>query len=132
MSRDADRYEAIIQILEDLDGLSEDHVILVEGRNDVSALEHLGITGDIFTVQSSGGPIKAAEYVFGKRKKAVILTDWDPKGNIIASDLENQLSALDVSYDKDIRERLAGQCRIDIKDVQSLDELVKRLSFAVL
>ncbi len=105
-------------------------MILVEGRRDVTALEHLGIQGDIFTVQSSGGPIRAAEYVFGKNKKAVILTDWDRKGDIIASDLEVHLAALDVPYDTDIRERLAGQCRIDIKDVQSLDELVNKLSFS--
>ncbi len=132
MSKDADRYEAIVEILEDLEELSEDSVILVEGRRDASALKRLGITGDIFTVQSSGGPIKAAEYVYEQKKKAVILTDWDSKGDTIASDLETQLSALDVSYDRDIRERLAGQCRIDIKDVQALKELVVKLSYAVL
>lgn len=132
MSKDADRYEAIIEILEDLEELSEDSVILVEGRKDVSALKRLGISGDIFTVQSSGGPIKAAEYVYEQKKKGVILTDWDSKGDIIASDLETQLSALDISYDRDIRERLAGQCRKDIKDVQALKELVVKLSYAVL
>ncbi len=130
MSSDSDRYDMIIELLEELDDLSTDRVILVEGRLDVMALEHLGIRGDMFTVQSSGGPIKAAEYVYKKKKKAVILTDWDRKGDIIASDLEIQLSALDVQYDIDIRNRLVGLCRIDIKDVQSLDELVFRLSIA--
>ena len=109
--------------------MSLDRVILVEGRRDVIALGHLGINGDIFTVQSSGGPIRAAEYVFSKNKKAVILTDWDRKGDIIASDLQVHLAALDIPYDTDIRERLAGQCRIDIKDIQSLDDLVNKLSF---
>lgn len=130
MSCDSDRYESIVELISELEELSWDRVILVEGRLDVIALEHLGIYGDVFTVQSSGGPIKAAEYVFKKKKKAVILTDWDRKGDIIASDLEIQLSALDVEYNIDIRNRLIGLCRIDIKDVQSLDELVNRLSTA--
>ncbi len=130
MSSDSDRYEMITEIIEELDEMSQDRVILVEGRMDVIALENLGIRGDMFTVQSSGGPIKAAEYVYKKKKKAVILTDWDRKGDIIASDLEIQLSALDVQYDIDIRNRLIGLCRIDIKDVQSLDELVDRLSIS--
>lgn len=130
MSSDSDRYDIIVEFLAELEALSWDRVILVEGRRDVTALEHLGIYGDIFTVQSSGGPIKAAEYVSKKKKKAVILTDWDRKGDIIASDLEIQLSALDIQYDIEIRNRLAGLCRIDIKDVESLDELVCRLSTA--
>ena len=130
MSSDSDRYDIIVEFLAELKALSWDRVILVEGRRDVTALEHLGIYGDIFTVQSSGGPIKAAEYVSKKKKKAVILTDWDRKGDIIASDLEIQLSALDIQYDIEIRNRLAGLCRIDIKDVESLDELVCRLSTA--
>ncbi len=130
MSSDSDRYEIIVEVLAELEEMSWDRVILVEGRRDVTALEHLGIFGDVFTVQASGGPIKAAEYVYKKKKKAVILTDWDRKGDIIASDLEIQLSALDIQYDIDIRDRLAGLCRIDIKDVQSLDELVNRLSIA--
>jgi len=130
VSSDSDRYDIIVEFLAELKALSWDRVILVEGRRDVTALEHLGIYGDIFTVQSSGGPIKAAEYVSKKKKKAVILTDWDRKGDIIASDLEIQLSALDIQYDIEIRNRLAGLCRIDIKDVESLDELVNRLSTA--
>jgi dTMP kinase len=87
MSSDSDRYEIIVEVLAELEEMSWDRVILVEGRRDVTALEHLGIFGDVFTVQSSGGPIKAAEYVYKKKKKAVILTDWDRKGDIIASDL---------------------------------------------
>ncbi len=130
MSSDSDRYELIVELLSELEELSWDRVILVEGRLDVIALEQLGIQGDFYTVQSSGGPIKAAEYVFKKKKKAVILTDWDRKGDIIASDLEIQLSALDIEYNIDIRNRLIGLCRIDIKDVQSLNELVNRLSIA--
>ena len=125
---DEERYEQIMLVLEDLEEMSYDHVILVEGRRDVTALNHLGIYGDIYTVQASGGPVKAAEYVFSKQKKAVILTDLDRKGEIIASDLSIHLSALDIQYDTSVRDRLAGLCRIDIKDVQSLDELVNRLA----
>ena len=52
---DAERLEAIEEALDRLRRLSSDHVILVEGSKDVSALEAVGVTGDMFCVQSGGG-----------------------------------------------------------------------------
>ena len=126
---DEERLEEILELLEELKELSEDHIILTEGIRDKKAMEALGITGDIFMIQSEGGPMKAAEYVSARGKKAVILTDWDHKGGTISRELELQLSSLDIEYNTEIRAKLSVLCKKYIKDIESLDTLVERLSF---
>jgi 5S rRNA maturation endonuclease (ribonuclease M5) len=79
-------------------------------------------------VQREGGPLRAAETLFDNHEKAVILTDWDNKGESIAADLEHHLSLLGIEYDTSIRRRLGDLCRKDIKDIESLDSLYARLS----
>ena len=123
-----ERLEAIQDLLERLDGLSRTHVILVEGRKDREALDALGIAGDIFQVQSEGGPVAAADYVRSRRGKAVILTDWDRRGNTLAEDLLRLLEGNSSAVDTQIRRELSGLCRMYIKDVESLDSLVALLS----
>ncbi len=123
-----ERLEAIQDLLERLDGLSRTHVILVEGRKDREALDVLGIAGDIFQVQSDGGPVAAADYVRFRGGKAVILTDWDRRGNTLAEDLRRLLEGNSSAVDTQIRRELSGLCRMYIKDVESLDSLVALLS----
>lgn len=124
---DEERLEEIQKILEDLSILAKDHVLLIEGLKDRDALNKVGIYGDMFQIQSSGGPVRAAEYVAEHGGKAVILTDWDRTGGNISAELEYQLGALDVRFDREIRKRLAILCSKYIKDVESLDSLVERL-----
>lgn len=121
------RLEEIDKVLEDLSLMVSDHIILVEGINDERALKAVGIYGEFRHIQSEGGPIKAAEYVYRSGKKAVVLTDWDRKGDILCAEVCNQLEALDVRFDTDIRRRLAALCSYYIKDVESIDALVSRL-----
>ena len=125
---DEERLIEINEVLEELKELSEDHIILVEGPNDKKALAEIGISGKLFMIQSEGGPIKAAEYVSEHGGKAIILTDWDRRGGTIAHELEIQLSSLDLEYDKRIRAKLSFLCKKYIKDVESLDKLLERLS----
>ena len=126
---DEERLIEIGEILEELKELSEDHIILIEGAKDKKALNRLGINGNIFMVQAEGGPIKAAEYVSSHNKKAIILTDWDHKGGIIAHETELQLSSLGSECNSEIRARLSFLCKKYIKDIESLDTLVERLAF---
>jgi 5S rRNA maturation endonuclease (ribonuclease M5) len=125
---DAERLEAIDRALEDLSIMSEDHMILVEGMNDEKALRALGIHGLFGHIQSEGGPIKIAERVFESGMKAVVLTDWDRKGGILSAELGDQLSALGVRYDTNVRKRLSVLCSSYIKDVESLDSFIGRLN----
>ena len=124
---DAERFEYLNELLNIIQGMEEDHIILVEGKKDVSALHNLGIDSDIICIQRDGGPLRAAEMLSEKGKKAIILTDWDDRGNRLAIDLEHHLTAMCVGFDKDVRERMKDVCIKDIKDVESLDSLYKRL-----
>ena len=121
------RLEEILKVLGRLKELSADHVILVEGRKDREALAYLGISGDVFQIQSSGGPSAAAEYVESRGGKAVILTDWDRRGNLAAA-LRDILGRDNPDIDGSVREDLSRLSRHYIKDVEALDSLVDRLS----
>ncbi len=122
------RLEEILKVLGRLKELSADHVILVEGRKDREALAYLGISGDVFQIQSSGGPSAAAEYVESRRGKAVILTDWDRRGGNLAAALRDILGRDNPDIDGSVREDLSRLSRHYIKDVEALDSLVDRLS----
>ncbi|MFA6710586.1 MAG: Toprim subdomain protein [Candidatus Methanomethylophilaceae archaeon] len=126
---DRERLDELWRIFDRLAELAEDHTILVEGNRDRKALEFLGKDIDVIEVQREGGPIKAAERVFEGRRKAVILTDWDDRGDKIAEDLSIHLAALDVEYDTAVRSRLADICRKDIKDVEGIPALCSRLEY---
>ena len=124
---DRERLEMIDTLLDELSEMASERVILIEGIKDRRALEHL--IGDFrcFMVQREGGPLRAAETLFDDGDSAVILTDWDNKGEMIAAELEHHLKALGVEYDSSIRRRLGDLCRKDIKDIESLDSLYARL-----
>ncbi len=128
---DAERLEGILDALERLRTLSSDHVILVEGSKDVDALRALDVDGDFFRVQSSGGPVKASEHVWSKGKSAIILTDWDRRGGILAEALRENLDSLGVPYDDTVRRDLAVLSRPYSKDVESMDSVVALLSARV-
>ena len=124
---DEERLEKFQEVLDRLMELTKDHIILVEGNKDVSALSNLGIEGDIFCVQSGGGPVKASEYVWRAGKGAIILTDWDNRGGSLAHQLRENLRSLGVGYDDSIRSDLAFLTRMYSKDVESLDSVMELL-----
>ncbi|MDY0293125.1 MAG: Toprim subdomain protein [Candidatus Methanomethylophilaceae archaeon] len=124
---DEERLERLNEALEELEELAKDHVILLEGRKDLRAIRRLGIGGDTIAVQAAGGPVRAAESVAAMRGKAVILTDWDDRGRRLADQLADQLSALCLEYDSTIRSKLEFLCRKDVKDVEGIPSLHRRL-----
>ena len=129
---DDERLRRLDEILDRIQSMSSDHVILVEGKNDRRSLLDLNLSLDTIEVQRDGGPLRAAEMVYESGKKAIILTDWDDRGDRLAKDLSEQLSALCISYDMNIRKDLRDICIKDIKDVESLYSLYVRLERNVL
>ncbi len=124
---DAERLERIREALDRLQDLAETSVILVEGLKDVDALRSVGIDAEFYCIQSGGGPLKAAEHVWGKGRDAVILTDWDRRGGNLADSLRTDLESLCVSYDDTVRRDLSILCRAYSKDVESLDSVLSLL-----
>ncbi|MBR2394393.1 MAG: Toprim subdomain protein [Candidatus Methanomethylophilaceae archaeon] len=125
---DRERLELIDAVLDDIDSQLCDSVLLIEGIKDKRALEPLIGEFECFMVQREGGPLRAAEYVSQQNKRAIILTDWDNKGEYLAYELESQLKALCVPFDSNLRKRLADLCRKDIKDIESLNTMYRRLT----
>ncbi len=124
---DEERLERLDEILDRIQSMASDHVVLVEGKNDRKALSELGLSLETIEIQKDGGPLRAAEMVYERGKRAIILTDWDDRGDRWAKDLSEQLSALCVPYDLTIRRDLRDVCIKDIKDVESLHSLYGRL-----
>ena len=122
---DKERFEELESILDDIDAF--DGCVIVEGKKDIRALKALGLDLDLLCVQRDGGPLRMAEILSERGTEAMILTDWDDKGNILADELEHHLSNSCIRYDSETRKRLRDICIKDIKDVESLDSLYVRL-----
>lgn len=119
--------EQIEQILDELFQHSEEgDLLVVEGKRDICSLEKLGIDGDIETV-SNKSLLDFSENVAYTGKSVVILTDWDRRGEILASKLSEYLQTLDTDYDIEIREQLKSLVKKEIKDIESLYTYVVKL-----
>ena len=127
--------EAIESILEELNekahenGVSYNSVlIIVEGRRDVASLRNLGIAEVIEIRPCANQPTaEFCEKIAESRKKAIILTDWDRKGGILAARLEDQFKNLEIPYETAQREKLLFYTKREIKDVESLHTHVMKL-----
>lgn len=128
--------EAIESVLNELSGSDAGHdgeqtaadsfLIIVEGRRDIVSLRNLGITAEI--VPCANRPVaEFCEKIAEKKKTAVILTDWDRKGGILAARLADQFKNLEVPFETTQREKLLFYSKREIKDVESLHTHVLKL-----
>lgn len=119
--------EQVEEILNELFRHSQDgDIFVVEGKRDIRSLKKLGIDGDIETV-SNKSLLNFSEDIAYTGKCVVILTDWDRRGEILASKLSEYLQTLDVDYDVEIREQLKSLVKKEIKDIESLYNYVMKL-----
>lgn len=121
---DAERLEGLEEALAELRELSSDRVLLVEGMKDEAALRAVGVDGEYYHVQSGGGPVRAAEHVWRRGSAAVILTDWDRRGDDLAQSLSENLTSLGVPYDAGVRRTISRLALPYCKDVESLDSVM--------
>jgi 5S rRNA maturation endonuclease (ribonuclease M5) len=105
---------------------SDSFLIIVEGRKDALSLRNLGVSAEIYPCANQ--PVAAfCEQIAHTKKKAVILTDWDRKGRILASRFIGHFQNLGVPYDETYRKRLLMYTKKEIKDVESLYAYVVKL-----
>ncbi|MDR2943952.1 MAG: hypothetical protein LBU81_02545 [Methanosarcinales archaeon] len=105
---------------------ADSFLIIVEGKRDIVSLRNLGVTAEIIPCANQP-TAEFCEKIAEKKKTAVILTDWDKKGGILASRLENQFKNLDAPFEKSYREKLLFYTKREIKDVESLYAYVLKL-----
>ena len=121
------RYEMIERVLQELMEQSNDGVaIVVEGRNDKSTLRNLGICG---AIESPNGQslMQFTDSLARNYGSAIVLTDWDRRGNELSSRIAMYLRSRDVVIDTTLRTRLKKLVQKDIKDVEGLDRHILRL-----
>ena len=105
---------------------STDRVILVEGINDVRSLESIGVHAEFFTVQCSGGPVRAIEYLESRKSDGMVMTDWDRRGDMLAERL-SELAAGSCDLDLSVRKELGRLCSGYVTDVESLGPWLSRV-----
>ena len=123
--REQEALEEIENVLAELIGTDDDEngsdsfLIIVEGKKDTLSLRNLGVAAEIYPCANQ--PAAAfCEQIAETKKKAIILTDWDRKGRILASRFIQHFQNLGVPYDETHREKLLRYTKKEIKDVESL------------
>jgi 5S rRNA maturation endonuclease (ribonuclease M5) len=91
------------------------------------ALRSLGVNGNIIVLNDGGSILATCEKLARQWSAAIIFTDWDQKGGELAHALADALGALEVSYDTEYRAGVSMLVKKDIKDVEGLPALMRRL-----
>lgn len=128
---DEERLESILDILDELKEKGEKIPIIVEGEKDDTALRKLGVSGHIRKLNIGISIFHFCEELSREYDKAIILTDWDRKGGHLSKVLRDDLQANQVKANTELRAKLSGLCRMEIKDVESLPTLVESLKKSV-
>jgi len=114
-------YKILLKAIEDLKVKCErGSVVIVEGKRDKIALKNLGIKGEI--IEISKIPISVLVDKVGCRE-AVILTDWDYRGERILKQLERIIEFKDVT----IRTRIMSVVKRYIRSVEELPEFIEKI-----
>ncbi|MEW5747334.1 MAG: toprim domain-containing protein [Candidatus Thermoplasmatota archaeon] len=122
-----ERLGEILEVLDDLEDLSADTPIIVEGLKDASALRRLGVRRNVVTLGKGLTVFAFCERLSERHGRAVVMTDWDRKGGKLARMLKEGLEANGARADTDLRARLVLLVKKDIKDIEGLPAYVERL-----
>lgn len=101
--------------------------IIVEGKRDLLALRKLGLTGEIITVHSGNALYDFCHTISERFSKVILLLDWDENGDILQKKLSNNLVGLWEEFSH-FRETLRMLCQKDVKAIEDIPVLLKRLS----
>ena len=119
--------ETLEETLKELSEASKFIPIIVEGLKDRMALRSLGVNGHIVVLNDGESILRTCEKLADQWSALIIFTDWDQKGGELAHALADALRAMEVSYDTEYRASVSVLVKKDIKDVESLPTLMRRL-----
>ncbi len=105
----AERLDRLEEALTYLRAACEGALVVVEGRNDVVALEALGVGGTTRLVNEPGTMEDLVDALSIAPEPVVILTDWDRTGGRLARRLQEGLVGR-TAVDLEARRRLAAAC----------------------
>ncbi len=121
------RLERIEELLSEISEYAEKGaIIIVEGKKDVLSLKKLGIEGN-FELATRDSLFNFSERITQLGSEVVILTDWDRRGDLLATKLSGYFESFGLNPELDIRNKLRFIVQKDIKDVESLYTYVSKL-----
>jgi 5S rRNA maturation endonuclease (ribonuclease M5) len=124
------KLENILNLLERLTTeLTKGTPIIVEGRNDVNALNELDLEGDIISAKSSG---KSFLDVLGEverrgKREVILLLDFDRRGKELTTRLARHLEEMKIKPNLLFWKRLLGLAGHDVKDIEGLATYLETL-----
>jgi dTMP kinase len=122
-----ERLEQLEKLFEELEELSDHTPVIVEGARDVAALKRMGITKNVVALHKGVSIFSFCEDLSRRSSAAVVLTDWDRRGGMLARMLRNGLKANGVEVNDYIRTRIVILSKKEIKDIESLPTFIERL-----
>lgn len=121
------RLERVEELLLELSEHSEKGaVIIVEGKRDILSMKRLGIDGS-FELATRHSLFNFAERIAKMGCEVIILTDWDRRGDILATKLSEYFGNFGIKPELQIRNKLKLITQKEIKDVESLYTYVSKL-----
>ena len=119
--------EQLEETLDELDQASRIMPIIVEGLKDRMALRSLNINGNVIILNDGDSVFGTCEKLSRSWGAAIILTDWDTKGGQLAHQIMDALHACGISYDSEYRATISRLVKKEVKDVEGLPPLIRRL-----
>ena len=126
-----ERLDQILRALEELEALSEEMPVIVEGLRDVEALQLLGVKKNVVSLSKGLSIFAFCESLSKEWNSVLILTDWDRKGGRLARKLREALMANGAKPVETVRTRLAYLVKKEVKDIESLPTYLRRLRLQV-
>lgn len=124
--RDIERAERLKEIIGDLCEVNKTIPVIVEGKNDVSALRRLGLVGEIITLNKGNSLYDFCADIAERFHRVIILLDWDKKGESLNKTLSMYLKGHWEEFSS-FRELLRLLCQKEIKDIEGIPKLLRRL-----
>ena len=124
------KLEKIIKLLERLSSESINGTpIIVEGRNDISALRKLGLEGDIISAKTYGKSfLDVLVEIEGRGKReAILLMDFDRRGREWTNRLARSLEEKKINPNLLFWKKLLSLLKHEIKDIEGLATYLKTL-----
>lgn len=123
---DRARFEALLDVLDELREANREAPILVEGKRDVATLRALGCDGEIVQLHSGRTLHDVFESLGRAHPRVLIMVDWDRQGGRYRGLAERLASPHGARLDSTYRDAVRELLDLPIKDVESLHAYVTR------